>query len=305
MASVSPEYVVRSGSETGPVEAWAECSLPFEPKGWQRCFREKLCQALRPLRPPRGHVLSGSYQTAQETRQPTDVENLVFYNVGSSCFTEATRWGLRFERGYGEPPQPPGFPNRPYPHYYRYEFVPQGHPFTFWREGPVLARWRGVPCPALSSDSKPAKIWWSLKQSVHCVQTYGSSTSGHLGLRVVLHLPEDVIPNLASLTKPLFDGVVAAFHCCQDLDGELLGRLGRQLGVPVDEVRGALADCSSAVLRERRRLLWPWGQGVQWNPADDRCVVGQLVRGGSDSHTTWQLSGELFTVVEAVPPRPL
>lgn len=305
MAYVSPEYVVRSGSRAGPVEAWAQRSLPFEPKGWQRRFREELCQALQCLRPPRGRVLCGSYQTAQEAQQPADVENLVFYNVGSSCSTEATQWVLRFERRYGEPPQPPGFPGRPYLHYYRYEFVPPDHPFTFWREGSVLARWRGVPCPALSSDSKPAKIWWSLRRSAQRVQTCGSSTSGHFGLRVVLDLTEDAIPNLASLTKPLSDGVVAAFHCCRKLDGEVLRPLGHQLGVCPGEVRGALADCSTAALGERGKLVRLRGDGVQWDPADDRCVVGQLVRQDSDLHTTWQLSGELFTVVEAVRPRPL
>lgn len=273
----SPFVVQRAASPHGPVEAWACSRLPFEPKKqWHRRFYEQLRQAVREL-------------------DPCDAENLLFYNVGASHFKQATRWGLRFERGFAKPP-PTGSGPPSYEHYYRYEFVPSERPFQHWHHLRVLARWTEVPCPILSSSSSPARIWWALKQAAPGMESFPSSyTPGqHFAVRLVLHLPTGEQVNLAALAKPLFDGAIAAFHHDPTPDPEVVSRLSRQLDAEPSEVRHSLANFSLAVLGSRQ-LVRPRLRGVQWNPADHLCVAGQLIWQDAARGPAWRLSGELLS----------
>jgi hypothetical protein len=45
-----------------------------------------------------------------------------------------------------------------------------------------------------------------------------------------------------------------------------------------------------------RQLLWPRAQGVQWNPADDRCLALEL---RIDHGDRLALSGRLFAIAPA------
>jgi hypothetical protein len=99
------------------------------------------------------------------------------------------------------------------------------------------------------------------------------------GLDLVLEMPADLRVNLAAIAKPLIDGVIAAFHSHSDPGSVALvaSRLGAQLGASVDEIQARLLDDRTAILGARR-LLWPWRDGVQWNPADDRCHAFRIRR---------------------------
>ena len=57
---------------------------------------------------------------------------------------------------------------------------------------------------------------------------------------------------------------------------EIVDRLSRGLGESKTEVSSNLYNDTYAVLGERN-LIWPWGSNVQWNPADDNCVAGEIV----------------------------
>jgi hypothetical protein len=43
------------------------------------------------------------------------------------------------------------------------------------------------------------------------------------------------------------------------------------------------------------KLLYPRGDGVQWNPIDHLCVAGQVLVQASPG-TTWTLAGEIHAV---------
>jgi hypothetical protein len=102
--------------------------------------------------------------------------------------------------------------------------------------------------------------------------------------------------------KPVFDGVIAAFHQHDGTnDEELSKRLASKLGKDWAEILRHLHDSTIAVLGTRR-LLWLRGEGVQWNPGDDGCVAGELLLDESSSSGFFELSGELFEVKEAQQP---
>jgi len=68
--------------------------------------------------------------------------------------------------------------------------------------------------------------------------------------------------------------------------------------VRTEDVVAHLGDNTNAVLG-RGRLLWPWRNSIQWNPAVDCCVAGELLFMRSTKDFV-ELSGELFEVRETV-----
>jgi hypothetical protein len=111
------------------------------------------------------------------------------------------------------------------------------------------------------------------------------------GVRVSVSAPVTVEPAL--LMKPVLDGLISALHAHDGSAIELVAdRLARSISVEPHVVRALLLDEDWAVLGTRK-LLWPRGESVQWNPADDACVACELIVVQSNE---WCLSGELFEV---------
>jgi hypothetical protein len=99
------------------------------------------------------------------------------------------------------------------------------------------------------------------------------------------------------LVKALIDGTVAAFqaHGSRSSAAEIATRLATATGSPASLIAQALLDDTRAVLGVSDRLVHLRGTGVQWNPADHRCVAGQVVCRPAPG-TTWTLSGEIHAV---------
>ena len=47
-----------------------------------------------------------------------------------------------------------------------------------------------------------------------------------------------------------------------------------------------------------RRLVKPFREGVQWNPADDACLAAEIHLQPQPHNPPWQLSGSLFEIGE-------
>jgi hypothetical protein len=99
-----------------------------------------------------------------------------------------------------------------------------------------------------------------------------ASPDGSIGMDLTVTRPGTASWSLASIIKPLLDGLVSAFH---SHDGTHLNHVAEVLAAslrePVDAIRSALADPGWGILGVRR-LLWPRAGRVQWNPADERLV---------------------------------
>jgi hypothetical protein len=273
------------------VEAWSMLRLSFEPKGWLRHFREDLGQAIRRLAADAGQVLHADY--ISESRELCDAENVLFYNVGSGCFARSASAGLRFERGHGPIPQPPvGLSAE---HYHRYRLSPAGSHFVHWRRGRTLARWEDALFDSSAALRLPAQVW--ARTAAAAIELEGVATDGQLfGLSVTMHYPEGRALNLANLVKTVFDGVITAFHVHSGpIPDQVRSHLSQVLSISSIDVDARLRDGRRAVLGARR-LVWPFGRtGIQWNPADDRCVAGELLTAPARG-TAWRLSGALFEV---------
>ncbi|MDQ3642580.1 MAG: hypothetical protein M3450_14220, partial [Actinomycetota bacterium] len=122
-------------------------------------------------------------------------------------------------------------------------------------------------------------------------RSFGRPDQGdELGLDLTLHRPPGSgPPAMLGMIKVLVDGVVSALHRHDGSQLELLAeRLSGRLAVPADHVARLLTG--NAAVLGTRRLLWPYREFVQWNPADD--AIASL-RVGTMPSSTWLLSGRL------------
>ena len=78
------------------VEVWSTERLPFEPKGLLKRLRTDICSAVKGIRCGFEQILHATYVSPIRAR--CDVENILFYNVGTACFHQVDKAGLRFER---------------------------------------------------------------------------------------------------------------------------------------------------------------------------------------------------------------
>ena len=289
-------YLLLNPGPAHPVELWSIKRLPFEPKGWLKRMREDLREAVLMIECDSDEVLHATYMS--NVNQACDAENILFYNVGASYFTRSSSGGLRFERAFLEPPPLPRPLKERFGHYQFYGPAKRRDGFVYWRSRSKLVQWE-MSSEALGPSTSATSIWYWMKRGLGETGGVIVREPSRFGLSVTLHAPSGWVLNPAALIKPLFDGIIAAFH---SHDGSMLeqvsDRVARKLDVDASEVAGHLLSDSVAVLGSRR-LVWPWGKSVQWNPADDRCVAAELVvYTDKNRNGLWRLSGELFEVDE-------
>jgi hypothetical protein len=266
---VPDEYLIRASDRR--VEAWSTRRLQFEPKGWQVEFRAELRRALTALSAETGFV-SALYASA--VRDRSDVENVLFYNVGSG-FKTTTRRGVRFERSFHHPPPSPQPLTAEALHYHHYEPSSPGGEFTQWREQQVLAQFRQVPLRRLTPETKPGELWLALAEAAAEVAMPAANPEA-ISVCIRLRVPPQT-SSATAIIKPLLDGLVSALHAHDGSSiDEISRRLASQLGIPPQRVAELLSDDRQAVLGVRS-LIHLFGAGVQWNPADDLCVACEVV----------------------------
>lgn len=289
--SASMFYVNKQHPE---VEAWSITRLPFEPKGWLVEFRQQLRAALRSLPAHPQHLLHAVY--ASPVIEPCDTENILFYNVGESHLAAATRFGLRFERAFHINTSCPVPLIDRLQHYHRYTLMPISSEFQHWHVDTVLAQW-SFSCDA-AAIKRCASVWYAMKTG-QMIAPSESIQPERYGIRLRLTVPPGSRVQLASILKPLFDGVISALQYHHGTDeAELSRRVAAQLNIPLHEATALLRRRNASVLGQGR-LLHRWGQGIQWNPKDDACVAGELLLDEGAGQQLWTVRGEIFSISQA------
>lgn len=287
-------YVIRLQPTT--VEAWSTTRLPFEPRGWLIEFRHDLRTALSEMAAPDNNVLHAIYAGA--ATRAVDVENVLLYNLGAKALRHLARGGIRFESAPDPPPPPVDTLRDPGVHYHRYALTPPGAALIHWIPGRALASFDDVE---LGQPNRIAPIFTAIRRTASPPALLETSPP-RFGVRIAIRGPEAGASRLVDLVKPLLDGVVSAYHCH---DGsamqDILMRLDR-LGLgPANELGQDLLDSRWNLLGSRR-LLWPFRDGVQWNPADHLCLAADIsIEPGARSN--WLISGAIVELDEKRPSR--
>jgi hypothetical protein len=160
----------------------------------------------------------------------------------------------------------------PWQHYHLYC---RGVANRFQPTGPPPSVHFNFRLPALSSSLKPHDYWWQAKQSL--VQSSATLDPLLGGCKAALTLSGSYkTKNIASLVKPMFDGVISALHCDPSPDNVVCQLLPGKLRVSPNAIFAALSDSRRAILG-CRRVVSPYRGFMKWNPADELCLVGELV----------------------------
>ncbi|MGH8905722.1 MAG: hypothetical protein ACRD0K_04230 [Egibacteraceae bacterium] len=279
------DYALQSGPRL--VEAWAATRLAFEPKGWQTAFRRDLQAAARQLRVRSSELLYAVYASADQ--RLCDAENVLFYNVGLDAFARAMRHGIRFERSFWLPVNSDVLDAA---HYHRYEPAAPESGFHWWRRGQLLQSWAATKWPITPT----ATGWWGAFVQSRAATKIHFAPPAVFGLEVVLSAPPTWKLPVHSIIKPLIDGVVAACHCHAGKDLQVVAeRIAIVLAADAGQVADRLTSPAGTVLGPRR-LLWPWADGVQWNPADDLCVAATIHARHDTNATQPAVTADVFVV---------
>lgn len=264
------------------VHGWRCGHLPFTNLGDASNFRTRLRQLLDAFYMPGNRQLGATYTTADTT--PVDVENVLLYNVMAAReFSRLSEAGITLERVVGAPVPPPG--GGASSHHHAYEAAPPEGTWQATTTVRPVAEFTSHPLTALTASTKVAEVWWAVKCGE--LRTHEAWNDG-LVLRLWTEGPSAVVPS--QVVKPIIDGVVAALHHAIGVDTRAVERIAVHLGQPPERIRGAVISAEHAPLGARR-LVWPWGDAVQWNPADDRVVAIELRH---DMGASFRIRGEVF-----------
>lgn len=306
IAKKAPESGAGTGEEweiEGPgnglqqVRLWSSRYIPFERLApGQRAARDALQKRIRSLTPASGEILHATYTGYKPPGM--DVENLLLYNIGSSCFRSGTRHGVRFELGHDPRPEPPS--GRRFGCYYQYRLIGPETDLSYWRPVRRLAEFTGVNLGLFPSAKRLEQVWLAIHDAAARAEGQpnpGAPFSVFLTLGYPMRRPMAANPELV---KALVDGTVAAFqaHGNRLTAMELAARVSAITNQPIELVAQNLLDNRRAVLGVTDELVHLRGDGVQWNPSDHQCMAGQILVQPTPS-TTWTLSGQIYSVEPA------
>jgi hypothetical protein len=246
--------------EPNCVRLWTRKRLPFEPKGEMLDARSQLRVALSKLALAAGECLEADFYL--EKREYFDLENVLFYNVGTSNFSNLLTSGLTARIIL----QAPSVTSEEiaFPYLQKYSAVCK--PNTVPDEPPTLS----FELPEKVSLSKPDRVWWAASQG-----TAGKSLSltGRFGM--VVEYPSSRF-RIHNAMKPLLDGIIAAMHSCDEADSNAIDRLAKKNSWEADKVNQYLKSPSCPILGPRK-VLHLYREHIKWDPADDRCTEFKLV----------------------------
>ncbi|MCW4000916.1 MAG: tetratricopeptide repeat protein [Candidatus Bathyarchaeota archaeon] len=290
-------FLILKGRNT--IEIWNEKRLPFEPKDWLLTFRNEIRSALTSLNCDTTEVLHAIYISPE--REPSDIDNILFYNVGTQYFQQTKYAGLCFERSFSKTPPLPNASNlRSVEHYERYESQLKNSGFDFWIPTRTLIKWDSKLATdfmvRLKKTKNPALIWFAIKSgSINPVAEFQGVPS-QFGLRLKITVPIWITCSFMDLVKPLIDGSVSAFHQHNGANEEAVAEhLTSTLEVRAQDIINYLRDSTYAVLGQRN-LFWLRQNGIQWNPSDQDCIAVELLFGSSNEAMV-EFQGELFEVI--------
>jgi hypothetical protein len=170
-------------------------------------------------------------------------------------------------------------------------------PFTHWNQGRPLASFGWTEADGFKSDKPLAPVWLAVWRGVAEPSFPVMAHDAVFGVRVEVRPPRGHQPVWGGLVKGIVDGVICAFHGHTDTTvlPEVVARLAKTLPAQPEEIDGYLRRKDRAVLGEVHRLVAPYRSGVKWDPADHRCVAGEVLAAPAEPRDAcWAIKGELF-----------
>lgn len=261
----------------GSLVASTEERLNFEPKDWRKDFKKDLSNAIRELTPG-GEYLKARLLTSEEGF--FDVENVLFYNLGTANFKKLDTKGVWFTLERGE-----NLKNKKYVH--EYSFVDSFSEI----DGDIIVEWSNIIVEKPTTSRKPLDYWIPFKQS-RSIRTNCVNYDGEFGLSIEINKPKNEVLNITNIQKPLLDGIISVFHKAASVDKEVIEYIATKTSYTAEDIKSFLSNNKIAVLTQRE-IIQKYREGIKWNPQDEKCTdVRIVVRETEDKF--YKISGCMF-----------
>lgn len=248
-------------NEGNMIRAYAEERLNFEPKDWRKEFKKDLSNAIREFIPG-GEFLKAKLITSEEDF--FDVENVMFYNLGTANFKKLDTKRVWFSL----------------------ERVENSHTGKYIHEyssvdsfseikGEVIAEWSNIIVEKPTTSRKPLDYWITFKQS-KSIKTNCSNYCGDFGVSIEISKPRNEVINITNIQKPLLDGIISVFHKTASVDNGVIEYTASKTSYSAEDIKGFLSNNKIAVLPQRD-IIQKYREGIKWNPQDEKCTDVRIV----------------------------
>ena len=259
------------------IRVYSEERLNFEPQDWRKDFKKDLSIAIKEL-VQNGDVFKAELIT--EVREFFDVENILFYNLGTANFKKLDTkvvW-LSLERGET-------LHNKKY--VYEYSFVDSVPEIN----EDIIAEWSNITIEKPTTGRKPLDYWLSFKKS-NSIKINSVNYSGEFGLSIKIDKPQNEDLNIINIQKPLLDGIISVFHDITKVDKDVVEYIASKEHYSVEMIESFFRNNKIAVL-PKWNIIPKYREGIKWNPQDEKCTeVRIVVRDTADKN--YRISGYMF-----------
>jgi hypothetical protein len=251
--------------------------------------------------PGRGAAVEAIFtSTDRRARQP-DAENITLYNfigAGPSPFTPRPSI-VRFERSFAAPFACSVSLAVTAPFHHSWSSVDAAADFRHWAVDSAQGsevEWGPVPLRDPGAEVAGRELWLAIKRSHTTVRPIGRvvPATGPFAVRVTLRTAAPLDP--VAVIKACVDGPIAALQCFEDRHtaAAVLGRLAAK-----GYWRGLASMPELTELSLEGPALFAAGpfNGNGLNPADGRCVAGEIRVEIDPAATTPRLTGQVVRVV--------
>lgn len=236
-------------------ELHSDIRLPFEPRGEALALRDKIRRNLELLNPREYNHLNARLITSK--KDFFDVENVLFYKVGSGAFSHLSLDEISFSLVFDSNSQSNKYT-------YSYELTSEAST----EEIKDIILEFSFEMDKMTSDLKPLDYWHALNQGD--IKISKLMNPKEFGLSIVIEIAEEH-RNITSLFKPMIDGLISAFHYQNSVDQDVLNYITKKKHISDGVVLSQLSHKDYTFLGERN-LISSYRNGIKWNPEDEKCT---------------------------------
>lgn len=248
------------------------------------CLKYHIYEKVRSLQINKDEVLIATYGEPQESDKRYDLENKLFYNIGTGAFSSVFKdfpKQIVFEKNYEKSSDR---------YLYKYEIIPEKKVSDMLKEENLIAEWTDI----LIGDTLPDKAdqyYAAIRNNVSKVKVVSTQTpipdDASFAIKITLTVPDSkksIHP--VSVMKHLLDGVICAFH---GEDGEKTKEaVKKRFGL--EKNNNEFFKTSNLNIFGNHNYLT---KSNRWNPEDDRLQFGWIIVNSSEDEK-YKMSGSIY-----------
>jgi len=275
------KYKIIEGEKT--IKACSNFRLPFEPNNVALSYRNDLRISISKLRLCTNQMLRSKYITNKIDF--FDIENVLFYNIGTSSFRAISRNGIiiNFEQR--------NIPINDCNHILEYQIIDAS--FLKQPKNNYLVYFT-FNLPSLVTSNKAGDFWLAIHQGRIDIKQKNLILNDDFGLFIEIESNKDIY-SIASIMKSLLDGIISGFHRENDIDYNVVNYLSDRYSITDKSIIAYLRNESYAVLGDRN-LVSVFRNAIKWDPVDERCKEITIIPKLNKHIKGVNISGKLYGI---------